>query len=60
MRGKRLLQSNMHDWFIQEAFDGYHKNARGKKSSSNKANLKAASRRIRYNKDYKNEIDNEY
>ena len=57
MRGKRLLQSHMHDWFIQEAFDSSNKNARGKKHSSDKANLKAASRRIRYNKNYKNEIE---
>lgn len=56
MRGRRLLQSNMHDWFIQEAFDGSTKNARGKKNSSDKANLKAAGRRVRYDKSFKNEI----
>lgn len=56
MKGRRLLQSKMHNWFIQEAFDSNNKNARGKKHSFDKSNLKAAGRKVRYDKSYKSEI----
>lgn len=56
MRGRRLLQTMIGDWFLQEAFYSWRKNARGKKHSSDKAELKIANRKFRHNKTYKKEI----
>ena len=53
MTGKKIAISGMHNQFIDEAFRW--KNARGKKYSFDKADIKCALRKFRYNRDYKNE-----
>lgn len=56
MTGKRIVQTLSHNKFINEAFDSNERNARGKKSSSMKADLKKSNRKIRRDKNYKNEL----
>lgn len=54
--GKQLIQKIAHYRFIDEAFNISERNARGKKSSWMKSRLKKASRKVRRNKNYKNEL----
>lgn len=56
MTGKRIVQILSHNKFIDEAFDSNERNARGKKSSSMKTDLKKANRKVRHDKNYKNEL----
>lgn len=56
MRGRRLLQTMVGDWFLQEAFYSWNRNSKGKKYSSDKHELKIANRKFRHNKTYKKEI----
>ena len=55
MTGKKIAITHMHNHFINEAFRW--KNARGKKYSFDKADLKRALRKFRYNKDFEKEDD---
>lgn len=54
--GKQLVQKIAHYRFIDEAFDVNERNARGKKSFWMKSRLKKASRKVRRDKNYKNEL----
>lgn len=56
MTGKRIVQTLSHNKFIDEAFDINERNARGKKTSSMKSDLKKANRKVRRDKNYKNEL----
>ena len=58
MTGKRLLQCNTKNWFICEAFMHF-RNARGKKRGCDETDLKVASRRVRHDKEWKKEVNNE-
>ena len=54
MTGKTLIQSTLGNSFF--TYDMKCKNARGKKTSWTKAEAKLASRKIRHDKNYLNEI----
>ena len=54
MTGKSLIQTTLGNYFW--AFDMKMKNARGKKHSFAKSEARCASRKIRHDKNYINEI----
>lgn len=54
MTGKRIVQIKAHNRFVDEAF--YEKTSTGEKTPYWKAKLKNANRKVRRDKNYKNEL----
>lgn len=57
MTGKQMLMKLTSYTFIEEGFNQWDRNARGKRRSWHKSRMKKASKKIRYDKCFLKEIE---